>query len=120
MTVLTLTRPAITVAPRAVLARPADLAPALLAHAESLWAAGNLDTDTDDLLADLLGLGPGGGHDQLTRCEIDGCGAWHWADEGATYQGASRDLQVCAEHAVADDPDAVIYPGASLTARIGD
>lgn len=115
MTTLTLTQPATTLAPVAV--SPADLAPETRTLAESLWAQGNEDPANDDLLAALLGLGPGDGHDELTRCEHPGCDAWHYADCGAvvTYQ-SGRDLQMCPEHAVADDPGAVIYPGASLAA----
>lgn len=70
-------------------------------------------------LAVLLGLGPGDGHDELTRCEYDDCDAWHWADQGATllYESGAR-LQVCAGHAVPDAPGARLYPGASLEADL--
>lgn len=96
---------------------PAYLAADVLAQAEALW---NVATGTaDDALASLLGLGPGDGHDELTRCDVPGCDAWLWADEGATVRYESgRELTTCAEHAQADDPGARIYPGAGLLASI--
>lgn len=108
-------------------ANPADLSPDVLAQAEALWASTDalspvvLDdaafTGAEDRLAVLLGLDPGDGHDELTRCEAPGCDAWHWADNGATVVYASgRQMQMCAVHAVADDPGARVYPGAGLEA----
>lgn len=95
-------------------ARPSALAPDVHDAAEALWAL-----TLDDRLADLLGLGSGDGHDELTRCEYGDCGAWHWADQGATllYESGAR-LQVCAEHAVRDDPGARVYPGVGLEADL--
>lgn len=94
-------------------AAPAALPGAVLIQAEALWNAAT--EDGDDRLADLLGLGPVDGHDGLTRCDVPDCGAWFWADEGATVQYESgRELTVCAEHAQADDPGARVYPGAGL------
>ena len=94
---------------------PADLTPDVLTRAEALWDA-NTGT-ADDALAALLGLGPGDGHDELTRCDIPDCRAWFWADQGATVTYESgRELTVCAVHAVADDPGARVYPGAGLAA----
>lgn len=101
-----------TTAPLAFSA-PADLTPDVLTRAEALWDA-NTGT-ADDALAALLGLGPGDGHDELTRCDV--CDAWLWADHGATVAYESgRELTVCAAHAVADDPGAWVYPGAALAA----
>ena len=103
-----------TTAPLAF-ARPADLPPGQRALADALWNA--TTEDADDALAALLGLGPGDGHDELTRCDVDGCDAWFWADCGATVAYESgRELTVCATHAVPDDPGARIYPGAALAA----
>lgn len=97
-------------------AAPADLELDELAHAETLWAT-TLHADTDDQLAAFLGLGPGDGHDELTRCEAPGCDAWHWADEGGTVAyNSGRQMQMCAAHAVPDDPGARVYPGAGLEA----
>ena len=98
-------------------AAPADLTPDTLARAHALW---NTTDDaawlaTTDALAALLGLGPGDGHDELTRCDV--CDAWFWADEGAVVAYESgRELTACAAHAVADDPGARVYPGAALAA----
>lgn len=104
--------------PRAF-AAPADLAPEVLTQAEALWNAAT--EDADNRLAVLLELGPGDGHDELTRCEYDGCDAWLWADEGATVRYESgRELTTCANHAQADDPGARIYPGAALLAAWQD
>lgn len=106
-------------------ARPAGLAEDVRVRAEALWdavcAASQCDVDAaldiDEQLAALLGLGPGEGHDELTRCEYDRCDAWFWADEGATLQYADgAELQVCRDHAQADDPGARVYPGAALAA----
>lgn len=104
----------------------AALSAAVLIQAEAMWAStlwgrpGAFD-DTDERLADLLGLGPGDGHDELTRCDVDDCRAWFWADEGATVQYESgRELAMCAEHAVADDPGARVYPGIGLEAAWRD
>ena len=96
-------------------AAPADLTPDTLARAEALWDAA--DETTDDALAALLGLSPGDGHDELTRCDVPDCRAWFWADCGATvaYE-TGRELTVCAAHAVADDPGARVYPGRGLAA----
>lgn len=94
-------------------AAPADVAPAVLIQAEALWSAAS--DDTDDRLADLLGLGPGDGHDELTRCDNPDCRAWFWADAGANVHYESGTvLTVCAAHAVADDPGARVYPGVGL------
>lgn len=108
--------------PRAF-AAPADLAPDVLAQAEALWAstlqsADEVYVDTADRqLAALLGLDTGDGHDELTRCETPGCNAWHWADEGGTVRYESgAELDMCAVHAVPDDPGARVYPGAGLEA----
>lgn len=108
-------------------AAPADLSPAVRAEAEALWAS-TLATApqplsieecaaVDDRLAVLLGLGPGDGHDELTRCEAPGCDAWHYADEGATvvYESGTS-LDVCAAHAQRDDPGARVCPGVGLDA----
>lgn len=101
---------------------PARLPLPVRLQAEALWASATHGTPgasfmTDDYLADLLGLGPGDGHDELTRCEYDRCGAWLWADEGAILAYASgTELTVCAAHAVPDDPGARVYPGAALEA----
>lgn len=107
--------------PRAF-AAPAGLSPAVLAQAEALWAtmlngAPDVDEDTDLRLAHLLGLDTGDGHDELTRCETPGCDAWHYADEGGTVAyNSGRRMQMCAKHAVPDDPGARVYPGAGLEA----
>ena len=116
--------------PRAF-AAPADVAPDVLAQAEALWTTTLLDAAApldpavcdapDDALAVLLCLGPGDGHDELTRCDAAGCDAWFWADQGATVAYESgRELTVCAAHAQADDPGARIYPGAGLAAAWQD
>lgn len=92
---------------------PASLPSSVLIQAEALWNAAT--EDGDDRLADLLGLGPVDGHDGLTRCDLPDCGAWFWADEGATVRYESgRELTACAEHAIADDPGARVFPGAGL------
>lgn len=103
-------------------AAPADLSPDVLTRAGALWSAqadgapGAYD-DTDEVLADLLGLGPGDGHDELTRCDVEDCNAWFWADEGAdVYYEDGAVLTVCPQHAQADDPGARVYPGAGLLA----
>ena len=99
-------------------AAPAALPGVIVIQAEAMWAVGSGPFgNTDDRLADMLGLGPGDGHDELTRCEYDRCGAWLWADEGATlvYQSGTE-LTVCPQHAQADDPGARVYPGAGLLA----
>lgn len=94
-------------------AAPDALAGVALIQAEALWTAAT--EHADDRLAGLLGLGPGDGHDELTRCDDQGCRAWFWADEGATVQYESgTELTVCAAHAVADDPGARVYPGHNL------
>ncbi len=93
--------------------RPDTLPGAVLIQAEALWTAAT--EDADDRLADLLGLGQGDGHDELTRYDNPDCRARFWADEGASVQYESgRELTVCAAHAVADDPGARVYPGAGL------
>lgn len=103
-------------------AAPAALPGVIAVQAEAMWTTANpLDDDAwqaiCERLADMLGLGPGDGHDELTRCEYDRCGAWLWADEGATlvYQSGTE-LTVCPQHAQADDPGARVYPGAGLLA----
>lgn len=99
-------------------AAPAALPGVILIQAEAMWAAGSGPFgSTDDRLAGMLGLGPGDGHDELTRCEYDRCAAWFWADEGAAlvYESGTE-LTVCAAHAQADDPGARVYPGAGLAA----
>lgn len=103
-------------------AAPADLSPDIVIQAEAMWAVtlnghpGAFD-DIDERLADLLGLGPGDGHDELTRCDVEDCNAWFWADEGADvhYEDGAV-LTVCPPHAQADDPGARVYPGAGLLA----
>lgn len=101
---------------------PGDLDPSDLAQAEALWATmlhdgPGIADDTDLRLAELLGLDAGEGHDELTRCEAPGCDAWFWADEGGTVRYESgREMQMCAKHAVPDDPGARVYPGAGLEA----
>jgi len=92
---------------------PASLPGSVLIQAEALWNAAT--EDGDDRLADLLGLGPIDGHDGLTRCDVPDCGAWFWADEGATVRYESgRELTACDEHAIADDPGARVFPGIGL------
>jgi|GEM_PF-5616032 len=95
---------------------PDTLPNVVLIQAEALWAAAT--DDADDRLADLLGLGPGDGHDELTRCQAPGCGAWLWADEGAdlVYESGAS-LRMCEAHAVPDDPGCRVYPGVGLEAR---
>ncbi len=95
----------------------------LLALAEAIWAqpqpASLLELDdSEDLIATLLGLDLTGRHDPLTRCEIPGCGAFFWADEGAelVYESERR-LWACAAHAHPDDPGCRLYPGVGLQAR---
>jgi hypothetical protein len=95
--------------------------------AEALWAStfhgapGLFGEDTDDRLASFLGLGAGDGHDELTRCEVPGCGVFFWADEGAELVHESEHrLQVCAAHAFPDDPGCRLYPGVGLEARWRD
>jgi hypothetical protein len=108
----------------AIYARPVEIPAPLLALAEAMWDAPpplsmlHLD-DHDDLLATLLGLDTAqdAQHDELTRCEADGCGAWFWADDGATVSYESgRELTMCDVHAVPDDPGARVYPGVGLDA----
>lgn len=104
-------------------ADPAALPDVIVIQAEAMWASTLQSADevyvdaTDRRLAQLLGLGDGDGHDELTRCEYDRCNAWFWADEGATlvYQSGTE-LTVCPQHAQADDPGARVYPGAGLLA----
>lgn len=110
-----------TTAAHRAFAAPADLPPDVLERAEALWASTLQSADdvyvdaTDRALAELLGLGDGDGHDELTRCEAPGCDAWHWADEGGTVRYESgAEMQMCAVHAVPDDPGAKVYPGAAL------
>lgn len=94
-------------------ALPDTLPAVVLIQAEALWTA--TTEDADDALADLLGLGPGDGHDELTRCDNPDCRAWFWADEGASVHYESGTvLTVCAAHAIADDPGARVYPGVGL------
>jgi hypothetical protein len=109
-------------------ARPAEIPAPLLALAEAMWTATPYEEprhslldidDADDLLATLLGLDTteDAYHDELTRCQAEGCGAWFWADDGATVSYESgRDLTMCDEHAVADDPGARVYPGPRIEA----
>lgn len=112
-------------------AAPAALPGVIAIHAEAMWAStaaipAQPPGDAAfvariDALADLLGLGPGDGHGELTRCDVDDCNAWFWADEGATVHYESGTvLTVCAAHAVADDPGARVYPGAGLEAAWRD
>lgn len=107
-------------------ANPAALPPVIVIQAEAMWAytlhgAPGAFDDTDERLADLLGLGPGDGHDELTRCEYDRCNAWFWADEGGTVAyNSGRQMQMCAAHAVPDDPGARVYPGVGLEAAWRD
>lgn len=116
-----------TAATNRAFAAPAELAPDVLERAEALWASTLQSADdvyvdaTDRALAELLGLGDGDGHDELTRCDVDDCNAWFWADEGATVHYESGTvLTVCAAHAVADDPGARVYPGVDLAAALHD
>lgn len=109
-------------------ARPADLALPLLTLAEQIWASPDLETlrqvdDWDLLLATLLGLDADEDtyHDELTRCQSEGCGAWFWAEDGGTLQYESgADITVCAEHFVNDDPGMHCYPGVGLLAVLED
>lgn len=106
-------------APR-TFARPASLAPAIVIQAEAMWASTLHDgpgasDGTDERLADFLGLGVDENHDELTRCDDTECRAWFWADEGGRVRYESgREMEMCAEHAVADDPGARVYPGIGL------
>lgn len=104
-------------------AAPAALPGVIVTQAEAMWASTLQSADevyvdaTDRRLAQLLGLGDGDGHDELTRCEEPGCDAWHWADEGGTVAyNSGRQMQMCAAHAVPDDPGARVYPGRGLQA----
>lgn len=95
-------------------AAPDALPGSVLIQAEALWTVAA--EDADDRLAALLGLGPGDGHDELTRCDNPDCRAWFWADEGASVHYESGTvLTVCAAHAMADDPGARVYLGRGLT-----
>lgn len=109
-------------------ARPAEMPPSLLTLAEAMWDAPPLLSmlyldDHDDLLATLFGMDmdEDAYHDELTRCSADGCGAWFWADDGATVLYESgKDLPMCDVHAVPDDPGARVYLGAGLEAAWRD
>lgn len=105
-----------------VFARPAEIPAPLLAIAERMWDAPPLLSmlyldDQDDLLATLLGLDLRDEHDELTRCEAPGCGAWFWADDGGdVWYQSGKALTMCDVHAVADDPGARVFPGPRLEA----
>ena len=107
--------------PAIVFARPAEIKPPLLALAERIWAAGELEAlplldDTDDLLAVLLGLDEGAGHEELARCGAPGCGTWFWAEDGADLVDCGRFTTVCDRHASPDTPGVRIFPGPRLAA----
>lgn len=100
----------------------ADLAPDVLALAESMWAEEctrfdvELELDTHDLIAVLIGLDDGEGHDALSRCEYGECGNWFWLDDGAhMLYDSGADFVVCAEHAYPDDPECRVWPGIGLS-----